>query len=265
MGKYRHDHGGALSIDGCAYASALRGWNPGYKAALSAASLVLCIAYSSAAVSAAVILGMACLTVRRGGLPLGRYLSLLSVPLAFLALSGLAVALGISRRPLGDYRVYLGPLCLYATRESLRQALELTLKALGGISALYMLTLSTPAGEIIQVLRSLHVPRTILELMDLIYRYIFLLLDTHCRMRNAAASRLGYRDYRTALSTFGRTASNLLVVSLGRGTAYYQALASRCYDGELRFLREEKPVRPGQILWAVLYLAFLTLLWRIGR
>lgn len=259
---HRHD-GAVLSIDYYAYASAIRGWSPYYKAAFSAACLVLCIAYDNFYVSMAVILAMAFLTVCLGGLPLRRYLSLLTVPLVFLLLGSAAIALGISLQPVGQYRLHLGFFYLYTGWESIRLALRLMLKALGAVSAMYMLTLSTPAGEIIQVLRSAHVPKTVVELMSMIYRYIFILMDTQARMKHAASARLGYCDYRTALSTFGRLASNLLVVSLKKGTAYYQALCSRCYSGELRFLTEKKPVRPVQILLSAGFLSFLTLLWRM--
>ena len=258
---HRHD-GAVLSIDYYAYASAIRGWNPYYKAAFSGACLILCVAYDNLFVSLAVIAVMGALTVGLGRLPLERYLSLLSVPLVFILLGGAAIALGVSLQPAGQYRVHLGFFYLYVTVQSLIQALRLVLKALGAVSAMYMLTLSTPAGEVIQVLRSLRVPRTILELMNLIYRYIFILMDTQCRMKNAASARLGYCGFRAALSTFGRSASNLLVVSLKKGTTYYQALASRCYSGELRFQTEEKPVRPVQILLAAGFLILLTILWR---
>lgn len=260
---HRHE-GAVLSIDYYAYASAIRGWNPGFKTAFSAACLLLCIACDAVSVSAAVIAAMALLTVGLGKLPLRRYLSLLSVPLLFMLLGSAAIALGVSLRPAGQFCLHLGFFYLYATEESLCQALALILKAMGAVSAMYMLTLSTPAGEIIHVLRSLRVPGLILELMNMIYRYIFILMDTQCRMHSAAAARLGYCDYRTSLSTFGKTAANLLVVSLKRGTAYYQALASRCYSGELRFLTEEKPVRAAQIVPAALFLTFLTILWRIA-
>ncbi len=258
---HRHD-GAALSIDYYAYASAIRGWNPYYKAAFSVACVILCIVYDNLYVSMAVILAMGFISVCLGALPLRRYLSLLSVPLVFILLGGAAIALGVSLQPAGRYHLHLGFFYLYIAQGGLTQALRLMLKALGAVSAMYMLTLSTPASEIIQVLRSIRVPKTIVELMNLIYRYIFILMDTQCRMKNAACARLGYCGYRTALSTFGRTASNLLVVSLKKGAVYYQALASRCYSGELQFLSEKKPVRPPQVLLAAGFLILLTILWR---
>ena len=47
-------------------------------------------------------------------------------------------------------------------------------KALGAVSALYMMTLTTPLSEIIAVLRKAHIPKLIIELMNMIYRYILL-------------------------------------------------------------------------------------------
>ncbi len=69
------------------------------------------------------------------------------------------------------------------------------------------------------------------------------MIDTHSRMKNSAESRLGYCDFKTSCYSFGQVASNLLVVSLKRGNNYYNALEARCYDGDLRFLEEEKPLK----------------------
>lgn len=134
-------------------------------------------------------------------------------------------------------------------------------KALGAVSALYMMTLTTPLSEIIAVLRKAHVPKLIIELMNMIYRYIFIMIDTHSRMKNSAESRLGYCDFKTSCYSFGQVASNLLVVSLKRGNNYYNALEARCYNGDLQFLEEEKQVKAGQIVMAVIFIIILLLIW----
>lgn len=68
--------------------------------------------------------------------------------------------------------------------------------------------------------------------MYLIYRFIFVLSDTHSQMKQAAVSRLGTCDFRTSCRTFGSTAGNLLVASLKKADTYYDSLLSRCYDGD---------------------------------
>ena len=129
------------------------------------------------------------------------------------------------------------------------------------VSALYMMTLTTPLSEIIAVLRKAHVPKLIIELMNMIYRYIFIMIDTHSRMKNSAESRLGYCDFKTSCYSFGQVASNLLVVSLKRGNNYYNALEARCYNGDLQFLEEEKQVKAGQVVMAVIFIIILLLIW----
>ena len=150
---------------------------------------------------------------------------------------------------------------IYCSKASLLKAGNLVLKALGAVSALYMMTLTTPLSEIIAVLRKAHVPKLIIELMNMIYRYIFIMIDTHSRMKNSAESRLGYCDFKTSCYSFGQVASNLLVVSLKRGNNYYNALEARCYNGDLQFLEEKKQVKAGQVVMAVIFIIILLLIW----
>lgn len=263
--KRNHRHAGVRSIDFFAYTSGMNGWNPAFKVLLSVGTIVLCLAFNRPAVSAAVILAMGWLTVRRGGLPLHEYVSLLRIPLAFLLLSGLAVACTVGQAPVGDWNLHIIWFYVSVTADSLRFALALSLKALGAVSAMYLLALSTPASELTGVLRRAHLPALITELMYLIYRFIFILLDTHGRMREAAQSRLGYRDFRTSCRSFGWTAGNLLVSAVKKSGVYYDAMESRCYNGSLRFLETEKPAQRGQWTCAAAFWAALTALWLLVR
>ena len=216
--KFRHEHGGSFSVDYYAYASRMRSWNAGFKVLFSIISLLLCIACNNLVVSLAVIFFMGFLTVAVGGLKLHHYISMLLVPIVFLIFGTIAIAIGFSMHPVGQYHVhFLNLFYIYCSKASLLKAGNLVLKALGAVSALYMMTLTTPLSEIIAVLRKAHVPKLIIELMNMIYRYIFIMIDTHSRMKNSAESRLGYCDFKTSCYSFGQVASNLLVVSLKRG------------------------------------------------
>lgn len=255
--KRSHRHTGVRGIDLFAYTSGMNAWNPAFKVCLAVGTIILCLALDRPAVSLAVVLSMGWLSVRRGGVPMGGYLSLLRVPLAFLLLSGLAVACTVGKTPVGDWNLSLHWFYISVTADSLRFALALTAKAFGAVSALYLLALSTPAGELAGVLRRAHLPELLVELMYLIYRFVFILLDTHGRMRDAAQSRLGYRDFRTSCRSFGWTAGNLLVLAIKKSSVYYDAMESRCYNGSLRFLETEKPAHGGQWVGAAAFWAAL--------
>lgn len=79
---------------------------------------------------------------------------------------------GIWPQPGGDWNlhIFFFYLCFY--RSSLLLAGAIFLKAMAGISALYMLSLSTPVNQLVPVLQKLHLPSLLVELMNLIYRYI---------------------------------------------------------------------------------------------
>ncbi|MEG2123216.1 MAG: cobalt ECF transporter T component CbiQ [Clostridium sp.] len=256
-----HKHENVYSIDFYAYHSKLRALNPGFKVLLTILILLLCIMADSPIVSTTVILSMGYLTVVKGHLSFSRYLSLLTIPISFMLIGSIAIAVGVAGEPTGDCYLNLHLFYLYVTKNSMIRALQLMLKAFGAVSATYMLVLSTPAGEIISVLRQLHIPKLVIELMNMIYRFIFILMDVQCSMRHSAESRLGYCDFKTSCLSFGRTAGNLLLLSLKKANTYYDALISRCYDGELLFLEEEKKVTGIQVAAACVYLSLLIILW----
>lgn len=263
-GMAGHKHGGSfLSVDYFAYASHMRQWNASFKAFFSILCLILCILLDNIYVSIAVILMMGYLTVVIGRLSFHQYLSMLTVPIVFLFFGTVAIAIGFSLKPAGQYCFHVLQLFyIYCSDASLWKAARLVFKAFGAVSALYMLTLTTPLSELIVVLRKAHIPKVLIELMNMIYRYIFIMMDTHNRMKNSAEARLGYVDFKTACYSFGQVAGNLLVVSLKRGTNYYNALESRCYDGDLCFLEEEKPIKKSQVIMAVCFVACLIIIWR---
>ena len=121
-------------------------------------------------------------------------------------------------------------------------------RALGAVGCLYFLSLSTPVPELLDALRRARVPEVVGDLAVLIYRYIFILFAAFRSMRAAAASRLGYAGPVRSLRTTGRVYGGLLAHSFRRAQACFDAMESRCYDGGIRFLTREKPVRAPHAL-----------------
>lgn len=260
-----HNHGEGFSVDFYAYMSKIRHWNPAFKVCLSTTTLILCIVLNNPYVSVAVIIAMAYITIIKGELPIHKYMPILLIQIGFILLGTFTIAIDFSRQPMGQYNLYLFYCYVFTTNAKLMEAVFLILKVLAAISALQMMALSTPSSEIIYVLRKAHVPKIIIELMNMIYRYIFILMDVYIKMKNSAESRQGYCDIKTSYFTFGNIASNMLVISLKKANAYYDAMEARCFDGELIFLEEEKKVEATQIVAAAAFLLFLLMLWGFTR
>ena len=91
-----------MKIDYYAYHSGMSGWNAGGKLLLAVGTLCLTIALDKPAVSLFVLLTMSLLTLVKGRIPGKAYLHFLSVPLAFVIVSGTAIAVEFGKSPLGD-------------------------------------------------------------------------------------------------------------------------------------------------------------------
>ena len=152
--KIGHKHGEGYSIDFYAYASKIRQWNAAFKVYLSVLTLILCIVLDNPYVSVVVIIAMAYLTVIKGEIPVTEYLSILAIPITFILLSTFTIAIDFSKQPIGQYNLYLGFCYIFTSQEQLKKMAFLILKIFAAISALQMMTLSTPSSEIIYVLRN---------------------------------------------------------------------------------------------------------------
>jgi cobalt/nickel transport system permease protein len=248
------------TIDFYAYESRLKGLNPGLKAVVAIAALLICIGTGNYLVSVTVFLTMGGVTVIWGGLSFWKYLGLLKIPVTFLILGTAAIVVGISSAPTGRFCVSLPGFYLYLSDDGAILSARLIIKAMACVSAMYMLVLSTPASEVINLLGKLPLPRLLLELMNLIYRFIFVMMDVQSRMKQAAQSRLGYSSFFTSCRSFGGIGANLFLVSLKKAGTYYDAMTSRCYEGELLFMEEVKPVKRKEAAVAAGYIAVLLLL-----
>ncbi len=232
-------------IDRFAYQSPLRNRPAMFKFLFAITVLLLCLLLNNIVVSFYIIVSMFLCNVFCNAIKLKHYIHLLLIPFVFLLFGCIAIAIEIS---------YNDHIAIVITQESLFKSICVMARAFAAVSTLYFLTLSTPVYEIMSVLKKFHFPKILIELMYMIYRYIFILAEVQYQLKIAATSRMGYCDFFTSCKTFGNCAGNLLILSLKRSEIYYQAMESRCYDGELSFLEEQKQIRASDIIIAVVYL-----------
>lgn len=113
MHMHHHNTGG-IAIDSYACNSRLRHISAGFKAGFSMLLLLFCIFADHPVISVLLILFAASVTVFLGGIPLHDYLSVLGIPVFFVLLGGIAIAVDLSLQPTGDFYLnlfFLLPLC----------------------------------------------------------------------------------------------------------------------------------------------------------
>jgi cobalt ECF transporter T component CbiQ/cobalamin biosynthesis protein CbiM len=161
-----------------------------------------------------------------------------------LVLGFILILMAISRVPIKhDFAILLVglPFALFASLMMLffsgpEGAVLMFLRILASILALVVLVTTTPFFMLLAGLRSLRVPKVLVNLLLFSYRFIFLLLDEMGRMHTARKARgfMGGKSLRdrSAFTTLSNTIGMAFVRASSRGSRIYDALLSRGYNGE---------------------------------
>ena len=244
-------------IDKLAYSSKLRYKSPGLKVFFALGSLLICVTARLFIVSTIILVVMAGLTLSSSKASFQRYLKLMCIPLGFLLLSTIAIMVNITDAPMDLFSIDIGGKYLAVSQDSMTEAGRLVMVAMASVSCLYFLTLTTPLIDILVVLQKLHCPKIMIELMMLIYRYIFVVLDMASAIRTSQYCRLGNKDFITDLHAIGQMLSVLLIRSLKRSSQLFDAMESRCYDGEIHVLHEYYPAETRDTILVTSFLLVL--------
>lgn len=214
-----------VSLDKLSYMSAIRMQNPNEKLCFSLSFLFLCIGCNHPLISIFVFLLMSFFTIRIVKVSASVYVKLLLLPFVFTILGVLGVI--FSR-----WGLQVG-----MQKEAWFFSFSLLMKSFATTSCLYFLILSTPVVDVIYSLSCCKLPSLFLELMMIIYRYIFVLLELSYITFVSQESRLGYRDYTRSIHSLGKLVSSLFLSSYQRAGECFSAMEARLYQGEIKVLR----------------------------
>lgn len=118
-------------------------------------------------------------------------------------------------------------------------AARLLLKSSALVLLILVLLATAPAPTTFRAAQALHAPGLLVQLGELIYRYIFVLVGELNRLRVALRVR-GYRNRPTLHSyrTIGHVTGTLLVRGYEQAERVEQAMRCRGYDGTFRTLHD---------------------------
>lgn len=220
-------------IDQYAYTNRIRVVDPLQKASLAGLVILLCLVLDRPLAGLLALGWMWGLTIFWAGLPAWVFGRVLFAEGLFLSLSvvGILVSLSLTPPPLPGWSWQLGPVWISTSLLGFETALRLVTRALGAAAALNFLTLTTPLVDLVDLLRRLRCPTLLIDLMTLIYRFIFVLLESLNDMYMAQDSRLGYINFRRSIISAGLLGSRLFIDAYHRSRQMHIALESRGYEG----------------------------------
>lgn len=255
-----------ISIDCYAYSNNLKTVHPAEKSLFTMISMVACLTATTVITPLIVLALMAGGIVLKAGIPTRVFVKLMLVPFSFLLISVLTIAFSVSTNPSGFWLAQtIHGLTIGIHYPDLITAVHIFLRSLGAVSCLYFLALTTPMTELITVLNKMKVPVIITELMVLIYRFIFVFMETATTIRRAQLSRSGYVSMKTSFRSLSLLFSALLGKVFVKSQELYNSMAARCYSGKIKVLTKKHPVSPRNYLIITgleIPLILLNVLWR---
>lgn len=236
-------------IDQYAYSNKLKNVHPGEKVLFALLTMGTAIATKAIAVHAVVMVLMVVVTLLIAGIPQKAYLNLLLLPLSFIFLGVLPVLVVISYNDIGYiYAIRILNLYLGITKEGFDTSTIIFFRSIATAMCLYFISLTTPLIDIIEMLKKIKLSNTLIEIMSLIYRFIFVLIEASVIIYNAQSARLGYSSIKTSFRSLGKLVSMVFIKAYNHSQALYVSLMSRGYDQELNVISKAYKLNKRNII-----------------
>ena len=250
-----------LSIDTYAYTNRLKKAHPIEKTLFALITLVICLAFEEMDLYLFVIASMSLIIVAGAGIPVRFFLKALTFPLPFVLMGVLAVIIDFSRNPAAfDYYLQLFSLSFGVTHKSINNGLVIFFRTYSCVCCLFFLSLTTPIIDITWVMRKIKIPAAFVEILSIIYRFIFELMDTALLIKTSQESRLGYAGLKRSYRSLSLLISNVFVKCLQNYKNLSMAMASRLYQGDFRVIEERYDFSTRNIVFMGTYFMALVCL-----
>lgn len=258
----RRDSSEHIQMDSLAYSSRMLHWAPLGKLMLVVAVLIVNVLTDSVIVSLAVLVfGLALMMYSTNmripfilGVAIGEALLILIVACGIISVNGNHA----------DPSIWSGHLLwmdLYMTEASFNQAWLVLIRAVSGITVMMAFATSTPIPHLSQALRQIRIPSEICEIIVLIYRYAFLLLERMDTMWSAAGSRMGFAGFMNSIKTVASIAVGIFTSSMNLADKAQVSLDCRGYQGY--FPIYNRPAKAG-VKWVLVTAAIFVALLVLG-
>lgn len=152
--------------------------------------------------------------------------------------------------------VLVGPWPIATVPAGLAEGLLIGSRVLGSMSVLVLLGMATPAHKAFAALRWLGMPRLLVELLLMMYRYLFCLSRQVVDIGAAQRARLGYCGFGRSMRSAGTLAGMSLLRAMDQAQRTAEAMRARAYAGQLP-LAESPRLRRADVLALACGLALL--------
>lgn len=222
-----------LEIDNCAYLNKIKDVNPLIKLGITFIGVIASMLTQNANIHILIMLFMTALILFIARVDMKLYIKCLKIPIIFLII-GIGLNLINISFENKDYIFNVNILGLYigTTEFAVKSSVNILLRAMSCIISIYFLILTTPFNQLIIVLKKLHIPHTLIELMILIYRFIFIFIEEAEEIYKSQQLKFGYTNLRTSYNSMSLLIKTLFFRMMRRYEDMSISLDIKLYDGK---------------------------------
>jgi len=230
--------------------------------ALLLALIVAVVASTRASLPAAVFAGsVAALLAMR--LPLAGVLGRLAAPMGLTLVVCVLRVFLTGQTPWLTFKI--GPWTLVATQEGVQAGALMGVRVLGAVGAMLVLAAAAPADRLFAALAWARVPPALVDIAQLMHRYIFVLLHQAAAVQAAQRVRLGYAGFRRSMASLGALAGLIILRCVDQAERTHEAMLARGYQGRLPLATLPPLGRAGRLAIVLGWSGIALLYWAAER
>ena len=252
--RAKQDEGHAhlsAQIDKFAYTNSLAKVSPVTKMFFAFSALLLSVLSPSPIIPLLMFATTTLLLLSYAKIPTRFYLDLLTYPTVIVAVSSVLIALLFGYgQPLAQITLPWFQWTIF--QNGITTAVATFFRVEGALASTYFLVLTTSMTDIFIIFRRMRVPKILVEMSLLIYRYIFIFAETTAKMNTAQKLRLGHSNWLRRIRATALLAGNLFIRTLEQGERTFTAMSARGYDGNIRVLEDLPSPRKATLVGIIL-------------
>jgi len=223
-----------LLIDRYAYTNKLKDFNPMAKFIFAIGALFVAVGFNNLYINFVIFLMMVFLTTIVAGIPSKNYFKIYLVPFLFLFISILTIIISRANEDIFLWSFKIGKSYFGIKEESLTSSIVLIFRVLACLSSTFFIALTTPINHLIKIFKKLKLPPTIIELIILIYRFIFVFLEESKEISFAQEMRFGYIGIKNTYRSIGLLMKCLFIRVLLKYEDMINSLDAKLYNGDFK-------------------------------
>jgi len=119
-------------------------------------------------------------------------------------------------------------------REGAYKGLLLSGHMLAGAAMVIFLTETTSFSQLIFAVTWFRIPSSLIEIITIAHRYIYVFADEVDRVRKAQRMRLGYRNWRLGWKSAGTLGGMVILRAFDKSERLFKAMSCRGYRGQIQ-------------------------------